>query len=202
MRCAGWRTSRCSRRLCPGHRADSPGGPARRWCWTPPRARSFATNPYLSQRRPRSALCLPIVRQAKVVGLLYLENKLAPAAFTPERLAALELLAAQAAISLENASLLRREQAARAASEAAVAGRFLSDASALCPIPGPPHRVDASGAAGGGRRGRLVRDRRHRGGQDQAAGRGAHRSGAGSRCWASCNGVFPRAGIRRSRRRR
>ena len=92
----------------------------------------FATDPYLARRRPRSALCLPIVRQAVVVGLLYLENNLAPAAFTPERLAALELLAGQAAISLENASLLRREQAARAVSEAA--GRraaFLSNASAL-----------------------------------------------------------------------
>ena len=27
---------------------------------------------------PRSVLCLPLVKQAKLIGVLYLENKLAP----------------------------------------------------------------------------------------------------------------------------
>ena len=54
---------------------------------------------------PRSVLCLPIVRQAKLVGALYLENNLAPFVFTPDRVAVLQLLASQAAISLENAHL-------------------------------------------------------------------------------------------------
>ena len=39
------------------------------------------------------------------MGLLYLENNLTPGAFTPARQAVLELLASQAAISLENARL-------------------------------------------------------------------------------------------------
>jgi formate hydrogenlyase transcriptional activator len=45
------------------------------------------------------------VKQTKLVGALYLENSLTPRAFTSERVAVLELLASQAAISLENASL-------------------------------------------------------------------------------------------------
>ena len=48
-------------------------------------------------------LCFPIVKQTRLIGVLYLENELATHAFTPDRLAVLELLAAQAAISLENA---------------------------------------------------------------------------------------------------
>jgi predicted ATPase/signal transduction histidine kinase len=79
----------------------------------------FASDPYLARARPRSVLCLPIRRQADVVALLYLENDLAPGVFTPERLTALELIAAQAAISLENALLLERERQARAEAEAA-----------------------------------------------------------------------------------
>jgi signal transduction histidine kinase len=47
-----------------------------------------------------------------MVGLLYLENNLVAGAFTPDRLIALELLATQAAISLDNArSYLERKQA-------------------------------------------------------------------------------------------
>ena len=63
----------------------------------------FSTDPYVQQRRPRSVLCLPLVKQAKLVGVLYLENSLTPKAFTPDRLTVLELLASQAAISLDNA---------------------------------------------------------------------------------------------------
>jgi PAS domain S-box-containing protein len=69
---------------------------------------------YVRQRRPRSVLCLPLVKQAKLVGALYLENNLTPYAFTSGRIAVLELLASQAAISLENAALysdLKRSEA-------------------------------------------------------------------------------------------
>jgi signal transduction histidine kinase len=79
----------------------------------------FSADPYLAQARPRSVLCLPIRRQAEIVALLYLENDLVPGVFTPERLLALELLAAQAAISLENAHLLEREHLGRQEAEAA-----------------------------------------------------------------------------------
>jgi predicted ATPase/signal transduction histidine kinase len=79
----------------------------------------FSADELITTRRPRSLLCLPPLSQADMFGLLYLENNLIPGAFTPERLVALELLAAQAAISFENAQLLAKEQAARQAAEAA-----------------------------------------------------------------------------------
>src|SRR5262249_59638040 len=69
------------------------------------RANPFMEDAYVQQRRPRSVLCLPLVKQAALIGLLYLENTLAPGTFTLQRTAALELFAVQAAISLENARL-------------------------------------------------------------------------------------------------
>ncbi|APR82363.1 Signal transduction histidine kinase CheA [Minicystis rosea] len=80
-------------------------------------AGKFAGDDYIARNKPRSILCMRIVRQAEVVGLLYLENNLLAGAFTLDRLTALSLLAMQAAISLENALLLAKEQAARAAAE-------------------------------------------------------------------------------------
>ena len=65
----------------------------------------FSADPYFAQRHPKSVLCLPILRQSTLVGLLYLENNLATHAFTPGRVTVLEVLASQAAISLENAQL-------------------------------------------------------------------------------------------------
>jgi predicted ATPase/signal transduction histidine kinase len=75
---------------------------------------AYAADAYMQRRRPRSLLCLAFVKQAKLFGALYLENNLTPGAFTPDRIAVLELLASQAAISLENAALyddLRRSEA-------------------------------------------------------------------------------------------
>ena len=68
-------------------------------------AQSESEDEYLRNNRPRSVLCLPILKQTKVVGALYLENNLTAHAFTPGRVAVLEVLASQAAISLENARL-------------------------------------------------------------------------------------------------
>jgi predicted ATPase/signal transduction histidine kinase len=91
----------------------------------------FSSDPYFTDRRARSVLCVPILLQAEPVGLLYAENELVAGAFTAARLEALRLLAAQSAISLENARLLARERAARAAAEearaAAEAARATSD---------------------------------------------------------------------------
>jgi predicted ATPase/signal transduction histidine kinase len=73
----------------------------------------FASDPYIERSRPRSVLCLPILRQAELVGLLYLENNLIAGAFRPDQLEVLDLLASQAAISLDHALLLSRERTAR-----------------------------------------------------------------------------------------
>ncbi|MFL6310473.1 MAG: PAS domain-containing protein [Terriglobales bacterium] len=65
----------------------------------------YSSDEYVRQKRSRSVLCLPIVKQKKLVGVLYLENNLAACVFTSNRVAVLRLLASQAAISLENAAL-------------------------------------------------------------------------------------------------
>jgi diguanylate cyclase (GGDEF)-like protein/PAS domain S-box-containing protein len=62
-------------------------------------------DPYLQRGIARSVLCFPLLRQDNLSGVLYLENTRASGAFTPERIAVLNVLAAQAAISLENARL-------------------------------------------------------------------------------------------------
>ncbi len=69
---------------------------------------AFAYDECLRTQRQRSILCLPIVRNRSLVGLIYLENKLVVGAFTADKLTALEILASQAAISIENAHLYAR----------------------------------------------------------------------------------------------
>ena len=91
----------------------------------------FSDDPYLNERQPRSVLCLPLVRQGSLGGLLYLENTLASHVFTPDRAALLELLASQAAISLENtrlyADLQEREARVRRLVESNIIGIFIWD---------------------------------------------------------------------------
>jgi predicted ATPase/signal transduction histidine kinase len=65
----------------------------------------FVADEYIRQKRARSVLCLPLVKQAKLIGVLYLENNLASHVFTPARISVLKLLSSQAAILLENARL-------------------------------------------------------------------------------------------------
>jgi PAS domain S-box-containing protein len=55
--------------------------------------------------RPKSIMCIPLIKQSRLSGLLYLENNLTPHAFTSDRVALLELIAGQAAISLESTRL-------------------------------------------------------------------------------------------------
>lgn len=84
---------------------------------------AFAADEYFNEHQVRSVLCLPLIKQGQVVGVLYLENNLAPGVFTSNRTAVLELLAGQAAISLENARLyaeLTEENTRRKAIEAAL----------------------------------------------------------------------------------
>ena len=76
---------------------------------------SFSTDEYLREKCTRSVACLPLLKQGELVALLYLENKLASNVFTPARLKILEVLASQAAISLENSRLYHEIQRAEEA---------------------------------------------------------------------------------------
>lgn len=80
----------------------------------------FSQDPYIASARPRSILSVPAVQQGKLEGILYLENNLAPDAFTADRIQVLEVLCSQAAISLENARLydeMKQEAAERRRAE-------------------------------------------------------------------------------------
>ncbi len=70
----------------------------------------FAQDDYIVAARPKSILCLPIVHQGEPRAVLYLENNLTRGAFSAARIEVIQILAAQAAISLESARLLRRMQ--------------------------------------------------------------------------------------------
>jgi PAS domain S-box-containing protein len=91
----------------------------------------FATDPYIHQHGARSILCLPLLNRAKLIGVLYLENNLAPRVFVPARIAVLKLLALQAAIALENTRLYRdlaeREAKIRRLVDANIIGIFIWD---------------------------------------------------------------------------
>ena len=76
-------------------------------------AGEFSADEYLLRAKPKSVLCMPIARHEKLHGILYLENNLTEGAFTRSRRAVLDMLASQAAISLETARLygdLQRSQ--------------------------------------------------------------------------------------------
>ena len=63
----------------------------------------FANDEFIKTNRPKSILCLPLLNQGKLQGIIYLSNDLTAGAFTEKRLALLKLLTGQIAISIENA---------------------------------------------------------------------------------------------------
>ncbi|MCX5495729.1 AAA family ATPase [Kaistia dalseonensis] len=75
-------------------------------------ADAFAEAPRLRISGPddrvvRSLLCMPLIKRGALIGVLYLENSLAADIFTPNRTAMLEVLAPQAAISIDAARLFK-----------------------------------------------------------------------------------------------
>jgi len=92
---------------------------------------AFSGDEYISQKEIWSVLSLPLVKQAKLIGVLYLENNLATYVFTPARVSVVELLASQAAISLENARLYNelqaRETKIRRLADSNIIGIFIFD---------------------------------------------------------------------------
>ncbi|MCU1240543.1 MAG: hypothetical protein JWO71_1269 [Candidatus Acidoferrum typicum] len=71
---------------------------------------SFSNDEYIRRAHARSILCLPLVKQGRLIAVLYLENNLAANVFTPARIAVLNVLVSAAAISLENSRLYRELQ--------------------------------------------------------------------------------------------
>jgi PAS domain S-box-containing protein len=73
----------------------------------PPASDRFSTDKYIRRAHARSILCHPLIKQGRLVAMLYLENHLAHGVFTPARIAVLQVLAPQAAMALENSRLYR-----------------------------------------------------------------------------------------------
>jgi len=65
----------------------------------------FSQDPYIAARKPKSILCIPILHQGNLIGVLYLENNLSNNVFTDSHLEVLKLLSSQFAISIQNAAL-------------------------------------------------------------------------------------------------
>jgi PAS domain S-box-containing protein len=90
---------------------------------------SFSGDDYIREHRARSVLCLPLLKQSRLVGVLYLENRLATHVFSPARMAILKLLASAAAISMENIGLYgdlqEREARVRRLVDANIIGIFI-----------------------------------------------------------------------------
>ncbi|MEM7592419.1 MAG: AAA family ATPase [Cyanobacteria bacterium P01_A01_bin.83] len=65
----------------------------------------FIDDPYISATQSKSVLCTPLLNRGRLRGVVYLENNLATGAFTAERVELLNILSAQAAISIDNSRL-------------------------------------------------------------------------------------------------
>ena len=66
----------------------------------------FTADPYIIKNNIKSVLCQPILKQNKLIGLLYLENNISTQAFTSKKQEILNVLSSQIAISIENAKLI------------------------------------------------------------------------------------------------
>ncbi|KWV52154.1 histidine kinase [Bradyrhizobium macuxiense] len=94
-------------------------------------ANPFSADKYIHQHHARSILCLPLLKQGRLAGVIYLENNLTANVFTPDRVTVLKVLASQAAISLENSRLYRdvedREGKIRRLVDANIIGIIIAD---------------------------------------------------------------------------
>jgi PAS domain S-box-containing protein len=78
---------------------------------------SFCEDEYIARSHARSILCLPLLKRARLVAVLYLENKSVAGVFTAARTAVVEVLASAAAISLDYSHLYRDLQERESQSE-------------------------------------------------------------------------------------
>ncbi len=92
-------------------------------------AEIYSHDPYIRRSHPKSIFCIPIVKNDRLTGILFLENNLVENAFTRDRSQLLELLCTQAAISIENALLYRQieEQVAKQTQELKAVSRKLQE---------------------------------------------------------------------------
>jgi len=89
---------------------------------------NFQLDPWVIQHQSKSLLCVPLLNQGNLTGIVLLENNLTTSAFTSDCIKILQLLSTRAAISIDNARLLNQQEelnAALSASEAALEERVI-----------------------------------------------------------------------------
>ncbi len=84
----------------------------------------FKKDTYIIQNEILSVFCLPILKNEKIIGLIYLENNLTTNAFSRERLRLMKVLSTQIAIALENTQLYQA-LLLRAEGEQSISNRLL-----------------------------------------------------------------------------
>jgi PAS domain S-box-containing protein len=91
----------------------------------------FLADPCIRRHKAGSILCLPLLHQANLVGILLLESHLASAVFTPARIEVLKLMSSLAASALENSrlygALQKREAKIRRLVDANIIGIYTVD---------------------------------------------------------------------------
>ena len=134
----------------------------------------FAGDGYIARVNARSILCVPVGHQGRLGGILYLENNLTTDAFTPDRIEMMRILAAQTAISLENARLYEEHEER---GQTADCGRTRAARRAVRGggAEEPPRGRERVSAGGDPDAAQLQRDRR----QQPAAARSAAKGRAG-----------------------
>ncbi|MDJ1184958.1 trifunctional serine/threonine-protein kinase/ATP-binding protein/sensor histidine kinase [Roseofilum casamattae] len=73
---------------------------------------TYSRDDYIQAHQSRSVLCVPLLDRGRSIGIIYLENNQVAGAFATDRIEMVELLCAQAAITLENARLYQQAQQA------------------------------------------------------------------------------------------
>jgi light-regulated signal transduction histidine kinase (bacteriophytochrome) len=68
----------------------------------------FIADEVVVNQQLKSILCLPLIKQQRLLGVLYLENNLIPAIFNQQQIELTKLLTAQTAIALENTLLVKQ----------------------------------------------------------------------------------------------
>ena len=89
----------------------------------------FFDDQYIKRHSARCILCLPLLKQTRLIGVLYLENNLSRRVFTSAQMAILKLLALEAACSIEHTllygELQEREAKVRRLVDSNIVGIFI-----------------------------------------------------------------------------
>lgn len=85
----------------------------------------FAFDPYIKRKQPKSVLCMPLLNQGVLSGIIYLENYITVGMFTEEKLNVLDLLSAQIVIAINNAILYKQRKELNEACDRFVPHEFL-----------------------------------------------------------------------------